>query len=160
MAIRDFKDFFLGVLLTSVLVLTGQAWQTARVSWEYSGNDAAGAPETPVRAEYAVVPEGETIDNAVATFVIDLVSTPGAPLESSEYRADLLPFSAVANGTYSVFTRIYDAENNGSNWIQSNSEVIEDPAPPVPTYPQQIPVSGNNGEYSLSGTLTLDKVAP
>ncbi len=155
---HQWKDFSLGVLLTVVLVLTGQSWDQARVSWEHDGLDARGVPEAPSRAEYVVVLDGDTPSEAIATFEVDL-STPGAPLEGGEYRADLLDFSEIPPGSYSVYTRLYDSAGNASLWGRSNLSTIHPPPPPPVLLPQQVGISGSNGDLRLSGVLTLTRVA-
>ncbi len=157
MAVGNFKDFLLGALLTAVLVLTGQSWDQARVSWEHDGLDARGVPEAPVRAEYAVVVDGDAPSEAVATFDVDL-SNPGAPIEGGEYRADLLDFSDIPPGSYSVYTRLYDSAGNASLWGRSNLATISPPPPPPVLLPQQVEISGENGDVRLSGVLTLTRV--
>ena len=148
------KSFLAGMFVTAAaLVLTGQSWQTARISWTYSGLDEAGAPEAPTSAEYRIIPEAGTVDNAVATYQQDL-ALPGVPLEGNEYRADVVPVDTIPPGNYTAAVRIFDAENNGSAWSSSALEMLPPDAVPLP---QVIAVTGSNGIVQITGTLTVSE---
>lgn len=143
-------------LATAVLLLTAQNWTTGRISWTYSGLDEAGNPEAPATAEYRIVLEGNTVDDAIATYNIDL-ATPGVPVEGGEYRADEVDVSTIPPGNYTASVRLFDDANNGSPWTASSLQMLP---PKSVTLPQVVPISGSNGEVAISGTLTLTEVTP
>ena len=147
-------SFIFGVIVgLGLLALLGQSWQSARVGWDYSGFDAAGVLETPTKAEYAVIPKGGTLADAIATYEVDL-STVGAPTEVGEYRADLLDFSDIKDGSYYLGVRIFDAADNSSSWEFTQISKI---GPDKIQYPQIVDFSGSNGVLKVSGTFTIEE---